>query len=89
MKEMIDVLQELEALREENHELKVDNDFLQRQNKALKLRCGKYCLQVRDLETENADLKFRQNFLGVTMTPEEVAIEAAENRHDYYNGDDF
>ena len=103
MKEMIDVLQELEALREENHELKVDNDFLQRQNNALKMRCSSYCLQVRDLESEIADMKFTRNYLtgeeagkafarellGKPMTREDLAIEAAEDRYVPYTAEDF
>ena len=98
-----EVLEELYALRDENHELKVDNEFLEKQNKALKLRCGKYCIQVSELETEIADMKFTQKMLnseeagrafarellGKPMTEEELAIEAAENAHVPYNGDDF
>jgi hypothetical protein len=58
-----EVLTELYQLREENQQLKVDNDFLQRQNTACKLRCSKYALQVRELESEIADLKFTHNYL--------------------------
>jgi len=97
------VLEELYALREENQQLKVDNDFLQRQNRACKLRCSDYCLQIKKLEDEIADLRFTKGFLsseeagkmfarellGKPMTHEEVAIEAAENNHDFYKGDDF
>ena len=98
-----EVLTELHYLREENQSLKIDNDFLQRQNAACKLRCSKYALQVRELESEIADLKFTHNYLtseeagkafarellGKPMTREELAIEAAENRYDFYTGDDF
>ena len=59
-----EVLKELYALREQNHELKVDNEFLEKQNKALKLRCGKYCIQVSELETENRDMKLAQKLIG-------------------------
>lgn len=59
-----EVLEELYALRDENHELKVDNEFLEKQNKALKLRCGKYCIQVSELETENRDMKLAQKLIG-------------------------
>ena len=58
-----EVLNELHYLREENQSLKIDNDFLQRQNAACKLRCSKYALQVRELESEIADLKFTHNYL--------------------------
>ena len=37
-----DILLEIQELREENQALKLDNDFLEKQNEALKLRCGKY-----------------------------------------------
>ena len=98
-----EVLEELYGLREENQQLKVDNDFLQKQNAACKLRCGKYALQVRELESEIADMKFThkmlnseeagrafaRELLGKPMTPEELAIEAAENAYEPYTGDDF
>lgn len=91
-----EVLEELYALRDEN-------DFLQRQNCALKMRCSKYCLQVRDLESEIADMKFTRKYLtaedagkafarellGKPMTEADLAIEAAENNHKAYVGDDF
>ena len=63
-----EVLEELYALREQNHELKVDNEFLEKQNKALKLRCGKYCIQVSELETENRDMKLAQKLIGEADT---------------------
>ena len=98
-----EVLEELYYLREENQSLRLDNDFLQRQNNALKLRCGKCALQVRKLEEEIADMKFTRNYLtseeagkafarellGKPMTREDLAIEAAENAYEPYNGDDF
>ena len=103
MTDIKDVLLELENLREENQSLKIDNDFLQRQNNALKMRCSKYCLHVKDLESEIADMKFThkmlnseeagkafaRELLGKPMTREELAIEAAENSYTPYNGDDF
>ena len=51
-----EVLEELYYLREENQSLRLDNDFLQRQNAACKLRCGKLAIQVRELESEIADM---------------------------------
>ena len=58
-----EVLEELYFLREENQQLKVDNDFLQKQNAACKLRCGKFAIQVRELESEIADMKFVHKML--------------------------
>ena len=98
-----EVLGELYYLREENQQLKVDNDFLQRQNNGLKLRCSKCALEVRKLEEEIADMKFTRNYLtseeagrafarellGKPMTREELAIEAAENAYEPYTGEDF
>lgn len=51
------------SLREENKELQAQIDFLQRQNKALKLRCSSYSLRISDLETEIADMKFTRKYL--------------------------
>ena len=69
-----EVLEELYALREENQSLKIDNDFLQRQNAALKMRCSKYALEIHDLESEIADMKFTQKYL----TAEEAGRKFAE-----------
>jgi hypothetical protein len=98
-----EVLEELYHLREENQSLKIDNDFLQKQNAACKLRCGKFAIKVRELESEIADMKFThkmlnseeagrafaRELLGKPMTREELAIEAAENAYEHYTGDDF
>ena len=46
-----EVLEELYSLRDEN-------SFLKRQNTALKMRCSNYCLKVKDLENEVAELNF-------------------------------
>ena len=61
-----EVLEELQYLREENY-------FLKKQNNALKLRCSKYCLQVRDLESEIEDMKFTHKYL----TSEEAGRQLA------------
>lgn len=58
-----EVLEELYQLREENQALKIDNDFLERQNTACKLRCSKLSIQVRELESEIADMKFTRKYL--------------------------
>lgn len=76
-------------LEAENKELKTELEFLRKQNRALKMRCSDYCLRNQKLEDEIADLKFTRNFLGVQMTPEDLAIEASENGYKPYNGDDF
>lgn len=55
---MKDTLLEIQHLKEENQRLKVDNDFLEKQNKALKMRCSKYCLKISTLQREIQDLKF-------------------------------
>jgi len=62
-KENRELYEELQALREENQSLKIDNDFLQRQNRACKMRCSKYSIQIRELESEIADLRFTHKFL--------------------------
>lgn len=62
------VLEEVYALREENQQLKVDNDFLQRQNNACKMRCSKYSLRIPELESEIADLRFTKGFLSSEET---------------------
>ena len=107
VKDTLIEIQELDEsnrrLREENEKLILKLEFLQKQNNALKMRCSKYCLQVSELESEIADMKFTQKMLnseeagrafarellGKPMVEEELAIEAAENAHVPYNGDDF
>ena len=90
-------------LREENSALKVDNDFLQRQNSACKMRCSQYAIENKELRDEIADLRFTHKYLtseeagrafarellGKPMTHEDIAIEQAENCYVPYNGDDF
>ena len=49
--------------KKENQQLKVDNDFLQRQNNALKIRCSDYCLKTQKLEGEIADMRFTRKYL--------------------------
>ena len=69
-------------------ELEQENEFLDKQNKALKLRCGKYCLENKELRNEIEDLKFTINFLSSedagkafaqdllgNMTPGDIAEE--------------
>ena len=98
-----EVLEELHTLREENQSLKIDNDFLQCQNSACKMRCSKYAIENKELRDEIADLRFTHKYLtseeagrafarellGKPMTHEDIAIEQAENCYVPYNGDDF
>lgn len=95
-----EVLNELYELREENTSLKIDNDFLQRQNSACKMRCSKLTLQVRNLESEIKDMKFTRKYLtsedagrafarellGKPMTEADIAEEKAivEGEQAYY-----
>lgn len=58
-----EMLEELYFLREENQSLKIDNDFLQRQNNACKLRCSKYAIENQQLRDEIADMKFTRKYL--------------------------
>lgn len=98
-----EVLEELYHLREENQQLKVDNDFLQRQNSACKMRCSQYAIENKELHDEIADMKFTRKYLtseeagrqfarellGKPMTPSEIAIEESENSYVPFSGDDF
>ena len=58
------LLEELQTLKNENRSLKADNDFLQRQNNALKMRCSKYSLEIKDLTSEEAGRQFAKELLG-------------------------
>ena len=58
----------------ENEELKARNDFLERQNKALKMRCSKYSLEITKLTSEIQDLRFTHKYL----TSEEAGKQFAK-----------
>lgn len=58
----------------ENEELKSRNEFLERQNKALKMRCSKYCLEITKLTSEIQDLRFTHEYL----TSEEAGRQFAK-----------
>ena len=91
-----EVIEELQALKEEN-------EFLQKQNNALKLRCSKYALEIHDLQTEIQDMKFThkmlnseeagrafaRELLGKPMTEEDLKIADAENNYIPYTAEDF
>ena len=93
----------LDEVLDELYHLRDENDFLRRQNAACKMRCSRYAIENQQLRDEIADLRFTHNYLtseeagkafarellGKPMTPEELAIEAAENAYVPYNGDDF
>ena len=94
-----DIIKELQTLQEENQSLRLDNDFLDKQNRALKLRCGKYCLENHKLQEDIEDMKFTRKYLtsedagkefarellGKPMTPSDIAEEQfIENGEAYY-----
>ena len=58
----------------ENEELKARNDFLERQNKALKMRCSKYSLEITKLTSEIQDLRVTHKYL----TSEEAGRQFAK-----------
>ena len=103
MAEIKNILLELEALQEENQSLKIDNEFLRKQNASCKMRCSKYAIENQELRDEIADMKFTRKYLtseeagkafarellGKPMTREELAIEAAENGYTPYTAEDF
>ena len=68
------LLEELQTLKNENRSLKADNDFLQRQNNALKMRCSKYAIENRELTDEINDLRFTHKYL----TSEEAGKQFAQ-----------
>ena len=68
-----ELLNELEGLRDEN-------SFLKRQNTALKIRCSNYCLKVKDLENEIADMKFTRNYLTSEEAGKQLARELIQAR---------
>ena len=65
-----ELILEIRRLKQDLDEVKIheemlveENKFLDKQNRALKLRCGKYCLQISDLEAEIEDMKFTNKML--------------------------
>ena len=94
---------EIKNLLIENEGLHAENEFLQRQVNALKLRCSELSKRNMELESEVADMKFTRKYLtseeagrqfarellGVPMTDADVAIAKAENCYVPYSGDDF
>lgn len=86
-----ELLTELQGLREAKDSLERDNDFLQRQNSALRFRCATYSRKNMELEAEIRDMKFTRDYLtsedagkafarellGKPMTPEDLAEERA------------
>ena len=78
-----ELIGELQYLREENQALKIDNDFLQRQNNACKLRCSKFAIQVRELESEIADMKFTRKYLTSEEAGKRFAQELLNSRDSF------
>lgn len=74
-KSFADMCKQIIELEEENKSLKVDNDFLQRQNNALKMRCSKYAIENRELTDEINDLRFTHKYL----TAEEAGHQLARS----------
>ena len=86
-----DMCEQIIALTEENQSLKIDNDFLQRQNSACKMRCSQYAIENKELRDEIADLRFTHKYLtseeagkqfarellGKPMTPTDIAEDEA------------
>lgn len=65
-----ELILEIRRLKQDLDEVKIheemlvkENKFLDKQNRALKLRCSKYCLQISDLEAEIKDMKFTHKML--------------------------
>ena len=73
-KSFADMCKQIIELEEENKSIKMDNDFLQRQNAALKLRCSKYSIENRELQDEINDMRFTRKYL----TSEEAGRKFAE-----------
>lgn len=59
-----EVLEELYYLRDENKGLKIDNDFLTRQNAALKIQCSRYAHENLQLDKEVGELRLTNTLLG-------------------------
>lgn len=69
-----DLCNKIAELEEENKSIKLENDFLQRQNNALKLRCSNYAIENRELTDEINDLRFTHKYL----TSEEAGKQFAQ-----------
>ena len=74
-----EVLEELYFLRHENESLKVDNDFLDRQNRALKRTCGEQAHRLQILESEIADRDFVRRCFGPMTTSKPAEVRLMEN----------
>lgn len=83
-----EVLEELYFLRHENESLKVDNDFLDRQNRALKRTCGEQAHRLMQLETQVADRDFVKRCFG-PMTTTNSDVRLMENGVNTTLGDDY
>jgi hypothetical protein len=70
----------LDEVLEELYSLRDENSFLKRQNTALKIRCSNYCLKVKNLENEIADMKFTRNYLTSEEAGKQLARELIQAR---------
>ena len=98
-----ELLNELEGLREQNSKLADELLYFKSISFSMVKRCKALVSENRELKSEIADLRFTHNYLtseeagrafarellGKPMTHEEISIEAAENCHVPYSGDDF
>ena len=96
-------LEEIRAFITTSNELAQKTERQTRFINALKMRCSDYSQRIIELESEIADMKFTRKYLtseeagkafarellGKPMTPEDIAIEQAENCYVPYSGDDF
>lgn len=89
MSNIKNIIIENEGLKAENSKLKDELTYFKARNYTLIKQCQKLANRNQKLECKVADMEFTRNFLGVPMSDEEVAIEAAENNYRPYNGDDF
>ena len=89
MSNIKNIIIENEGLKAENSKLRDELTYFKARNFTLIKQCQKLANRNQKLECKVADMEFSRNFLGVPMSDEEVAIEAAENSYRPYNGDDF
>jgi hypothetical protein len=84
-----EVLEELYFLRHEKESLKVDNDFLDRQNRALKRTCGEQAHRLQLLESEIADRDFVRRCFGPMTETGNSNVRLMENGVNTTLGDDY
>lgn len=87
---------ELTYFKEYSADLEEEVNLLKNRCRTLTCENHDLSLEIKDMKftrkfltSEDAGKRFAQELLGHTITPEEVAIEAAEDCYVPYNGDDF